>query len=549
MKLYVMTDIHLYSKRNWKADPYKWEKTATQLQLRESEEIIREAFDLILKDPDTNTVLITGDLTDNGEITSHEDILAILKEYTEKGLNIFLTTATHDYREINQTKFSKADQYQGFSYGYDENYEYKRFIPTARRSDLAPWYAPYGMKKALSVETESMSYTYDFDEKFRLLAINDDFMSDTKTAQRGLNKELIDWILNETKKAKDEGKTLVTCMHHPLITPSPIYKVIGGRDIIYDSLNVANLFADNGINVILTGHSHVHDIGYHKSENGNLVYDISTGSLIGYPPVMRKIEYRDDGLVDVKTIMLETLSRFDLKGQTLPEYCREGFFGLIENMVGSMSGNMVTFAIYANSISIRPWTVYQFWWLFKGVGLFLNKLTVGKVYKCCKKECGLTKEQIKPIKNEKVVPIILKMIESLYVGNANFSPSSPEYRVIMGTIAILDDLIKTLGINLKKILGYATLEEVIEPLVYNNGIDDYDALINPFKEPQQKTELPKLKSNKGSAIIVSLILIILIGLPIILPVGLIFALGILLRGKFNPYKNNKKVLPPRVVKK
>ena len=71
MKFYVMTDIHLYSKRNWLADPYKWERKATQLQLRESEEILREAFDYILKDPTTNTVLITGDLTDNGEITSH----------------------------------------------------------------------------------------------------------------------------------------------------------------------------------------------------------------------------------------------------------------------------------------------------------------------------------------------------------------------------------------------------------------------------------------------------------------------------------------------
>ena len=98
MKLYVMTDIHIYSKRNWMSDPYKWERKATQMQMRESEEIIREAFDIILNDPDTSTVLITGDLTDNGEITSHEDLLKIFEEYTEKGLRIRVTTSTHDYR-------------------------------------------------------------------------------------------------------------------------------------------------------------------------------------------------------------------------------------------------------------------------------------------------------------------------------------------------------------------------------------------------------------------------------------------------------------------
>ncbi len=549
MKLYVMTDIHLYSKRNWLADPYKWQRKATQLQLRESEEIIREAFDIILNDPDTNTVLITGDLTDNGEITSHEDVLSILKEYTEKGLNIFVTTATHDYRELKQTTYSKADQYKGLSFGYDENYEYKRFIPCARRSQLRHWYAPYGMDKALSIEEASMSYTYDFNDKFRLLAINDDYMSNTKTAQRGLNEELVSWILKECNNAKNDGKTLITCMHHPLITPSPIYKVIGGRDILADNIKVANLFADSGINSILTGHSHVHDIGYHKSPNGNLIYDISTGSLIGYPPIMRKVEYFEDGKIDVKSIVIENLSRFDLQGKTLPEYCKEGFFGLIENMVKSMSGDMVTFAIYANSISIRPWTVYTFWWLFKGVGLFLNKLTVGKVYKCCKKECGLTKEQIAPIKDEKVVPLILKMVQKLYAGNADIEPSSAEYKVIMGTIAILDDLIATLGVKLKKILGYDTLKEVIEPLVFNNGVDDYNALLDTLVEPQEKIQLPKFKSNKGVGILVSAIIILLLGFPIICPAVIVFAIGILLRKKFNPYKDGKKTLPPRVENK
>ncbi len=548
MNLYVMTDIHLYSKRNWLADPYKWERKATQMQMRESEDIIREAFDIILKDPDTNTVLITGDLTDNGEINSHEDLLKILQEYTEKGLRILLTTSTHDYAELKKTKFSKPDQNKGLSYGYDENYEYKRFLPCAKREDLRSWYAPYSLDNAISIHHESMSYVCDLDEKHRLIAINDDYIANQKNNQRGLNSEQLEWILSAIHKAKEDGKTIVCFTHHPILVPSPVYKLIGARDIIADNVNLANLLADSGVNFIFTGHSHIHDIEYHKSENGNLIYDISTGALVGSPPLMRKVNFLEDGSLDVKTIKIESLSRFDLNSKTLPEYCREGFFGMIEDMVKEMSGDMINFAIYANSISIRPWTVYQYWWIFKAVGIFLNKLTVGTVYKWCKKESRLTPEQVKPIKDEKVVPIILKLVEKLYAGNADVSPNNPEFNVIMGTVAILDDLIDTLGLNLKKMIGFSSVKEIVEPLVFNNGIDDYDAVLSPYSEPDKKAKLPEFKSNKGVGIIVSLIIGILLTLPILLPGGLVLALLIFLRGKFNPYKNYKKVLPPRVQK-
>ena len=548
MNLYVMTDTHLYSKRNWLSDPYKWERKASQLQMRESEDIIREAFDIILKDPDTNTVLITGDLTDNGEINSHEDLLKILEEYTAKGLRILLTTSTHDFAELNKTPFYKPDNSKGLSYGYDENYEYKRFLPCATREDLRSWYAPYSLNNAISVHHESMSYTCDLDEKHRLIAINDDYISNDKNTQRGLKKEQLDWILLEAKKAKDEGKTIVCTTHHPVLVPSPVYKLIGARDVIADNANLANLLADAGVNFIFTGHSHIHDIEYHKSEKGNLIYDISTGALVGSPPLMRKVNFLEDGSVDVKTITIESLSGFDLNGKTLPEYCREGFFGMIEDMVKEMSGNMVNFAIYANSISIRPWTVYQYWWIFKAVGTFLNKLTVGTVYKWCKKESRLTSEEIKPIANEKVVPIILKLVEKLYAGNADISPKNPEFNVIMGVIAILDDLVKTLGLDLKKTIGFSSVKEIVEPLVFNNGIDDYNAVLSPHCQPTPKEELPSFTSNKGIGIIIGLVISVILTLPITLPCGIVFALLIFLRGKFNPYKNYKKLLPPRVQK-
>ena len=146
------------------------------------------------------------------------------------------------------------------------------------------------------------------------------------------------------------------------------------------------------------------------------------------------------------------------------------------------------------------------------------------------------------------MPIILKLVEKLYAGNADISPNNPEFSVIMGTVAILDDIVKTLGLNLKNIIGFSSVKEIVEPLVFNNGIDDYNAILSPHTAPTNKEELPAFTSNKGVGIIISLILGVLIALPILLPSGIILALLIFLRGKFNPYKDYKKVLPPRVQK-
>ncbi|MBO5775943.1 MAG: metallophosphoesterase, partial [Clostridia bacterium] len=474
----------------------------------------------------------------------------IFEEYTAKGLRILVTTSTHDYRQKIPDAFSAEDLHGAMSFGYDKNYEFKRFIKCVTREELRGMYAPYGRANAVSVHDFSMSYTYDLDDDHRLLAINDDYMTNPeKNHRRGFSKDQYEWIFGQINKAKEDGKKLVAVTHHPLLTPSPIYMLIGKNDMLDSNLNVAQAFADAGLNVSFTGHSHIHDIEYLTTKNGNLLYDISTSALVGYPPAMRKVEYREDGKVDVKTIVIQNLSRFDLQGKSLPEYCKESFFGMVKSMIGAMSKDFRTFAIYANSISIRYWTTYQFWWIFKAFGKFVNSLTLGKVHKICKKESGVTQKEIAPIKDKKVVPIIVGFVEKLFAGNADIKPDSTEFKTIMGTVAILDDIVRALGVNLKGLLGYDRLKDVVEPLVYNNGIDDYDALIDPLNAPEAKPSLPEFKSNKGAAIIIGLILAVLFTLPILLPTGIVLGVLIALRGTklFNPYKGkNRKILPPTV---
>ncbi len=536
MKFYLMTDIHFYSKRNYEGDPYAGDRDADQLQKRESEEILREALDYILKAGDTDIVLIPGDITYDAEITSHEDLIALLHEYKDKGLKFYITTATHDYKETVENPFGKELFRNGKARGYDKDHNIV-LVDCFKRKDLDEAYKEFGRAQAVSADDYTMSYAVDFDDNVRLLALNDDYEHDPKKKLRGYERNQYAWILQEAEKASKEGKTVIAMTHHPMITPTPLYKIIGKHDMLAKADKAIEEFADTGINVVFTGHTHIHDIGYRVSKNGNPFYDVGTSSLIGFPPNMRRVEVMGDK-VKIETITLNTLSDFDLGGKTLPEYCRDGFFGMIENMVKYMATDERRFAYYANSMSIRPNVVHKYWKFIKAFGKWVNNLTFGKVYKWVRKESGLKKSDIQPVKDNKAVPLILKLVENIYTGNAAMRPDSVEYGLTMGTVSLLDSIIKCLPLNLKKLIGHTTLAEVIAPLLYNNGIDDYNAVLDLRVAPEAPEPLPIPVSHKGPFIIAGLALTLILTLPLTIPAGIIVALIMLLK-KIFPNKNDK----------
>ena len=96
---YILTDTHYVSKRSFAPDSRSFARRerGDQIALRASAEILRSFFDEILADNDTDTVLITGDLVNNGDVNSHEDFINELKALTDAGKRVFVTTATHDY--------------------------------------------------------------------------------------------------------------------------------------------------------------------------------------------------------------------------------------------------------------------------------------------------------------------------------------------------------------------------------------------------------------------------------------------------------------------
>ncbi len=94
---YHITDVHYYSKRNFACDWRTFPQPSTQICILKSEEAFIKALEIIKADKDTNTVIITGDLTNHGEGYSHKEVRDSPQEFTDEGGNPFVHTDNHDY--------------------------------------------------------------------------------------------------------------------------------------------------------------------------------------------------------------------------------------------------------------------------------------------------------------------------------------------------------------------------------------------------------------------------------------------------------------------
>lgn len=526
LTLTVLTDIHHYSKVNGTSGKaYERANSKSQILLAESGTALDALFDKIAKDSRSDIVLISGDLTSNGDLNSHKEVIEKLRRLKSFGKNVYVITATHDFRKNGVT-----DAYSG---------DKKVSVPTATRDMLFDMYREFGPDDALSVHRESMSYIVQFDENHRLFALNDDT---NKNGKSGFSDECFKWISAQAKAARRDGQTIIAMTHHPLISPSPLYEMIGRGNMLGDCDIRLEQLADLGISFVFTGHTHIHNISDYYSRRGNHIYDICTGSPIGYPGVMRLVTFDEN--VKITTEYTPEPESFKANNIKLSDLLEEQFIGVIRNMIEVAATDIDMLADSAQSISIKPKVIYKFAWIIKPIFKFLNSLKVGTVARWTRKETGLKKSDYESIKNIKVVDVITELVLNLYAGESKYPPDTPIYKITVGLLHIADSLIKTLHINFGKITGNVnTVTQLVKPLLYNENIDSYTAELDfpEFFSSSEQGTVPKKaipaetvkQSKKGLPIIIVFFFLIIAFLPV-------WLLLIIFAFLFNRIKYRKK---------
>ena len=282
-KIVVASDIHVMAP-SLLPDAAKsqtaWQNYyASQRKMLENSAAYFKEFVTSTVPADTKLLLISGDLTKDGEQVSHnyvKDQLAELKSRIP-GIKIYVIPGNHDFGdEGNCTQFNEDGATSA--------------VATMTASTFATFYADYGYGDGSTADPNgSLSYVAEPIEGMVLLAI------DSHTGS--VSAETLTWICNQATTAKAAGKQVIAMMHHPLFPHITGANLFISTYAVKDYENVRDKLIDAGVKVILTGHFHTSDIAQDwkgTSKTGESIYDINTGSLISYPCDYRTLTLSDD---------------------------------------------------------------------------------------------------------------------------------------------------------------------------------------------------------------------------------------------------------------
>ncbi len=503
LELIVFTDAHYYSKKlGVDTESYKKRDAGDQKMLKDSGEILAAAFSQIAKS-DCKTVIFSGDATCDGDVDSHAEFIAMLYALKKCGKRVLAITSTHDFQD------------NGITGKYTE--DVRQDTKAVTREEIPAMYSQFGPDEADSLYKDGLSYYVRLDENYGIFGLNSDRDG---MGRSGYSEDMRAWIRETAEKEAADGKTLLAFTHHPLVSPSPFYSLIGKNDMMGGHKEIREMLADIGINLVFTGHSHIHDISYIFSEKGNCMYDISTSALAGYPGYMRKITV-DGNTARVTSEHITEPVHIQFNGRNLQEHLYNKFFGTVKLILKAAAEDINTFADCAIGISIPKKTSYKFGWIIKPIAKILNRLTIGNVAAWTKKETGLTEYDYIDIRNDKVIDFILNLVMHLYEGDAPYTPDTPQYKITVGLLNIIDSILNTIHLPFSKILkGYEKPHDLILPLLYNSGICDEKAELplSPTRAEVDQicnnkyTEDVK-ESKKGPFIIGALILLLILLIP------------------------------------
>lgn len=225
-------------------------------------------YDIGIRKPDA--VIISGDLSNNGEEASHKELAKHLKTIEqETGTRVYVIPGNHDIQNPWARKFKGQRQYPADSV-------------TAK--EFRKIYGSLGYDEALLEDEDSLSYLAAPSDDLWLLMLD--------TAQYKNNKILgnpqlegkvsastLKWIDTCGEMAAAQGAQIVAVMHHSLLDHSDF---IQEGFTVDDNGQVIDALLRNNIHTTLSGHIHIQDISEYQKD-GTSIYDIADSALSVYP--------------------------------------------------------------------------------------------------------------------------------------------------------------------------------------------------------------------------------------------------------------------------
>jgi 3',5'-cyclic AMP phosphodiesterase CpdA len=129
---------------------------------------------------------------------------------------------------------------------------------------------------------------------------------------------LISWVKRVAALAKQKGKVLIAFSHYPMVdfnddASYELKQLFGATKMQLHRVpkeEVAQTFADAGLQIHFGGHMHINDTGVRISDQGNTLFNIQTSSLAAYAPAYKILTIKSTSQFEVETVVIASAKKF-----------------------------------------------------------------------------------------------------------------------------------------------------------------------------------------------------------------------------------------------
>ena len=222
-----------------------------------------------------DALILSGDLTLEGEKKSHQELAKKLEKVEDAGIPVLVIPGNHD---INNRKAGKYKGTQRMPAEYTTPEEFREI------------YRNFGYDEALSEDKTSLSYVYELDDETRILMLDTCQYRPVAKVGGAILSDTYDWIEEQLRSAWEDGVMLIPIAHHNLLDESEIYV---DDCTIEHGEQLVDLLEEWDAPFFLSGHLHVQH--YKRSSDNKGLPEMVTSSLATPGCKYGVLSYSPDG--------------------------------------------------------------------------------------------------------------------------------------------------------------------------------------------------------------------------------------------------------------
>lgn len=293
---------------------------------------ITDAFLAEAAEKQPDALILSGDLTQNGEKVNHEELAKKLRLLESQGVPVVVIPGNHDINHPSAASFEGTEKKKADNINAEEFYSI---------------YREFGYDEAMDRDENSLSYIYQADERYWLMMLDScQYDPENKIGGR-IRKETLLWMEKWLERAREEQVMMIPVAHHNLLKESTLYP----EDCtLENAVQVIDLLEQYGLPVYISGHLHLQRVKKHgnggpsQAEESYGIYEIVSDSMVIPPCQYGELRWQEDGSVQYETCPVDVAGWAASQGITdenllnFPQYSGDFLIETVQNQVyGALS--------------------------------------------------------------------------------------------------------------------------------------------------------------------------------------------------------------------